>query len=49
MGLLQMKNNKLVLIIGQFSMLLGFLTFLVNYFLLNNNLYLIRRIKEKKE
>ncbi len=36
-----MKNNKLLLIIGQFSMLLGFLTFLVNYYLLNNNIYLI--------
>lgn len=36
-----MKNNSLVLIVGQFFMLAGFSTFLINYFVLNNNLVLV--------
>lgn len=36
-----MKNNNLVLIIGQFTMLIGFSIFMINYFVLNNNLFLV--------
>jgi len=33
-----MKNNNLLLIIGQFSMILGFMGFIFNYFFLDHNL-----------
>lgn len=33
-----MKNNNLLLIIGQFSLILGFISFILNYFFLDHNL-----------
>lgn len=36
-----MKNNNLILILGQFSMLIGFSIFIINYFLLDNILFLV--------
>ena len=36
-----MKRNTLLLIFGQILMFIGFSTFIVNYFLLNNNRVLV--------
>ena len=36
-----MKNINLILIAGQFTMLIGFLIFIINYFILNNDLVLV--------
>jgi hypothetical protein len=36
-----MKKNNLLLVIGQSFMLIGFSTFIVNYFFLNNNRLLV--------
>lgn len=36
-----MKKDSLLLIIGQSFMLIGFLTFIINYFFLNNNPVLV--------
>jgi predicted permease len=36
-----MKKDNLLLIIGQSFMLIGFSTFIINYFFLNNNLILV--------
>lgn len=33
-----MKNNKTLLVIGQYSLAVGFICFLVNYFFLGNYL-----------
>jgi len=35
-----MKNNNLILIIGQFSLSLGFTLFIINYLILDNGLIL---------
>jgi len=36
-----MKKDNLLLIIGQSFMLIGFSTFIINYFFLNNNRFLV--------
>lgn len=36
-----MKKDNLLLIIGQSFMLIGFSTFIINYFFLNNNRLLV--------